>query len=133
MSRALLRRHAAVVVTSLALGACSVFTSPPRTPDPSTERQVVVEVNNHNWLAVRVYAVRNGARFRVGVVDGATDRLLTLPRGWMETNGQVQLLIDPIGGLATHLTEPIPVCPGQRIEIQVEADVALTSFIVLTP
>lgn len=117
-----------VGIASGSLAACSRGPTPGRVPapdDPGTR----VTVDNNNWLDVVVYAVRSGARFRLGMVPGLSSETLRVPPG-LGVDGTVSLLVDPIGSNIMYATDQITVAPGQRVELTVRNRLSMSSFSV---
>lgn len=90
---------------------------------------VVVIVNNSNYLDVDVFAVRGTSRARVGSVTGLSSATFTVPAHFA-ADGNLQLLVDPIGSNATYLTDKIAVGPGQSLELTVAAVLRMSSYSV---
>jgi len=90
---------------------------------------MVVIVNNSNYLDVDVFAVRGTSRARVGSVTGMSSATFRVPTHFTP-DGNLQLLVDPIGSNATYLTDKIAVSPGQHIELTVTAILRMSSYAV---
>jgi hypothetical protein len=112
---------------TLAGGCASTAGDPGNGPD--LPKSVVV-VENNKWEDVNVFAVREGRKARLGMVTSMTSREFTLPSWVLVGAGDVQLLIDPIGSSATHLTAPITLVGGERVDLRVENMMALSAFMV---
>lgn len=78
-----------------------------------------VIVENDSPLLVNVYAVRNSGRFRLGTVSGLNRREFPLKRHMLDTGTHLQLLIEPLGGQNSYLTERIYVEEGEVIRLKV--------------
>ncbi|HET9984537.1 MAG TPA: hypothetical protein VFQ38_13155 [Longimicrobiales bacterium] len=87
-----------------------------------------VTVHNNNWADVDVYAVRNGTRTRLGSVATAASARFLLSGTLLTGAPTLQLLIDPIGSRAGYITQPLLVSPGQRVDLNVENNLSLTSY-----
>lgn len=90
---------------------------------------VEVTVNNSNYLDVDVFAVRGTSRSRIGSVTGLSSATFLLPVHYA-ADGNLQLLVDPIGSNATYLTDKIAVNPGQHVELTVTAVLRMSSYAV---
>ena len=90
---------------------------------------VEVTVNNSNYLDVDVFAVRGSSRSRIGSVTGLSSATFLLPVHHA-ADGNLQLLVDPIGSNATYLTDKIAVNPGQHVELTVTAVLRMSSYAV---
>lgn len=111
----------------VAVSACSSNAHP--NTSPAIDGPDFVFVRNNNWLRVNVFAVRGGARFRLGDVEGNDKAFLRVPRG-AAVDGTVQLLIDPIGSRETFLTEPIAVGRGGQVDFTVASTLQMSSYMV---
>ena len=76
-----------------------------------------VYVENDNWLDVVVYAVRGGARFRLGMVTSLQSTVFQLPSAMLGASTNLFLLASPIGGSQYDLfaTDDIMLAPGHTI------------------
>lgn len=95
----------------------------------ASDRTIVVE--NHGWETVRVYAVRNNARMRLGTVRAMATERFDLKPGMVTPQGHLQLMLKPIAGPA-HLTEPVSVGRGGAIHLNVQDVVHMSSFAVFS-
>jgi hypothetical protein len=118
----------ALVASATLAGGCASMTGDPGTV-PDAPRSIVV-VENNKWEDVNVFAVREGRKARLGMVTSMTSREFTLPSWMLIGAGDVRLLIDPIGSSTTHLTAPITLVGGERVDLRVENMMALSNFMV---
>jgi hypothetical protein len=118
---------AAVAMAGLLAGACASGTGGVAETNGVGGEATVVEVSNHNWADVNVYAVQLGTRTRLGTVVSMTTRRFTLPAQARVGDGGVRLMASPIGSTRSHLTDPILVGQGDRIEWNLENSLALSS------
>lgn len=91
--------------------------------------QMIVTVNNSNYMDVDVYVVRGRSRSRVGSVTGLSTTTFNVPAE-IAPDGNLQLLIDPIGSNSTYTTEMISVNPGQHVELTVAPVLRMSRFSV---
>jgi hypothetical protein len=91
--------------------------------------QMVVTVINSNYMDVDVYAVRGRSRSRVGSVTGLSTATFNVPAE-IAPDGNLQLLIDPVGSSSTYTTETISVNPGQHVELTVAPVLRMSRFSV---
>ncbi len=98
---------------------------------PRLRAPVTIEVNNGNWLDVRVYAVReNGAYDRVGTVTAGSSSRFELPR-WLTSHGmQIHLVAAPIGSTRRYRSPPVMVSVGDVIEWRLTNNLELSSISV---
>ncbi|HEX5075795.1 MAG TPA: hypothetical protein VFW03_21465 [Gemmatimonadaceae bacterium] len=108
-----------------AAGCASHHRSAPVPPPEPVE----VTVNNSNYLDVDVFAVRGTSRARLGSVTGLSTATFLVPVH-LAADGNLQLLVDPIGSNATYLTDKIAVGPGQHVELTVTAILRMSSYSV---
>src|SRR5688500_15818689 len=87
----------AVAATTLLTTACSTATYPTRESAARQHAQTKVQVTNHNWMDMTVYALRDGSRVRIGSVTSGTTERFSLPRGFDLRTGALRLEADPIG------------------------------------
>jgi hypothetical protein len=120
----------AVATAGLLTGACASGTGGALETN-GFEEATTLEVTNHNWADVNVYAVLPGTRARLGTVVSMTTRTFTLPSRARLSGGGVRLMATPIGSNRTHLTDLILVNHGDRIEWNLENSLALSSYMVL--
>lgn len=109
--------------------ACAGGASVPADRDAPRDVRPVVVVTNNNWLDVNIYAVRAGARSRLGTVTSLSTGTFAVPPT-MVANGAVMLLTAPIGSPRTHRTDRIMVGAGDRIELNVENSLSLSHYTV---
>jgi hypothetical protein len=92
---------------------------------------VTIEVENGNWLDVRVYAVReNGAYDRVGTVTSGSFVRFELPRRLTSHGMQIHLIAAPIGSTRRYRSPPVMVSVGDVIEWKLTNNLALSSISV---
>jgi hypothetical protein len=119
---------ALVAGTALAAGGCASLKHDPAAR-PLVPQSVIV-VENNKWEDVNVFAVREGRKARLGMVTSMTSREFDLPSWALVGTGDLRLLIDPIGPATTHLTEPIPLVGGERVDLRVENVMAFSALMV---
>ncbi len=124
----MVREWTIAAVAGLTIDAAACATNHASGAAPPPERMIVT-VKNSNWMDVNVFAVRGTTRSRVGSVTGLSTATFRVPREYAP-DGNLQLLVDPIGSDATYLTDKIAVNPGQRIELTVTSVLRMSSFSV---
>jgi hypothetical protein len=117
----------ALVATS---ASCAPTHAGPAAGPQSHENQAVVQVSNHNWADVVVYAVVSGARYRLGMLTTNQSGEFRLPPGVVSGSGEVRLLVDPIGSRDVYTTQPIHVRPGQWVDFKIENHLAISNWAV---
>ncbi len=111
------RRTLAVTLTMTAwVGGCSLLRGGGHEEDAEREVvEVVVVVENRNWQDVTVYALRGGARVRLGTVTSMQTARFVLSTE-MTGSTQLRLMADPVGSLETFTSEPVRVEPGDQVQ-----------------
>lgn len=90
---------------------------------------VQVQVRNNGWRDVRVYAVRQGRRYRLGMVTGLTSATLRIPRHLLPDSFGVQLLAVPMGAGRGHVSPIVYVTEGERLFWSLESNLNLSSLV----
>jgi hypothetical protein len=121
---------AAVALVGVLAGACASGSGGALDTNGVGSEALVVEVTNHNWADMNVYAVHLGTRTRLGTVVSMTTETFTLPDRARMADGALRLMASPIGSNRTHLTDLILVDEGDRIEWSLENSLALSSYLV---
>jgi hypothetical protein len=97
---------------------------------PAADKGMLLYVDNHNLLDVRVFLLRDGQRSKIGTVPSMTKRTFWVSAAELGGAHELQLLADPIGSRDAFSTKPIPVQPGAIIEWQVEKDLRFSSILL---
>lgn len=90
---------------------------------------VEVQVRNNGWNDVRVYALRDGHRYRLGTVTALTSAVLRIPKHLQPNSFGVQLLALPIGARARHVSPIIYVSEGERLLWSLEFNLDLSYLV----
>ncbi|MEJ2217754.1 MAG: hypothetical protein P8099_14185 [Gemmatimonadota bacterium] len=104
----------------------------PAGPSPNRTRQqkpVLLTVTNQNFADVDVYAYVGDTRERLTMVRSMNTVRLPLPVNAI-IDGNVQLVVDPIGGLNPFTTDPIVVNPGETIRLTVAQALPMSNWTV---
>ncbi|MEX2570841.1 MAG: hypothetical protein WD737_06010 [Gemmatimonadota bacterium] len=99
-------------------------------PQPPAEAKTTIEVSNHNWSDMVVYAVRHGTRMRLGMVTSMNSKRFPVPRHLNTGAGSVELHAEAIGSAEAFRTGPINVNPGQRVELKLENQLSISNWSV---
>lgn len=89
--------------------------------------RVQVQVENHNWQDVAVWAVAGGARIRLGTVVTNTTGRFTLPASVAHRVNEVYLEGHRIGSNDRFQSDRFMINPGTRLVWRVENHVALSN------
>ena len=128
-----LRAMAAVLAVAGLLGACA----PARTHNGGglsfleesspRKRPTTIKVTNNNWANVNVFILRGGTRYRLGMVTSMATTVFRLPEVAVLSQGDVRLMVDPIGSDQPYLTQPLVVNPGDKVEFNVQNQLSISS------
>lgn len=124
-----LRGTLLMAFAGLLVVGCSPTEAGPGTIAPA-DPATTVEVFNNNWMDINVYAVRAGARIRLGTVESMSRQTFRLPASTITTAGMIRLLADPIGSRRSHVTDGIVVQQGDRISWNLENSLPLSHYTV---
>lgn len=91
---------------------------------------VFVTVENNNWSDMRLYALRNGIRYRLGTVVSFTEERFQLPRHLQPDIEPVQLLATPIGGTRSVRSYPVYLSEGEELVWTLQNNLALSGVIL---
>lgn len=89
---------------------------------------VTIRVVNHNWHAMRIYAVVEGRSFRLGTVSGLTTETLKIRRSLISFGADLELVAVAIGNRSAIHSSHLVVFPGDQLEFRVETGIG-TSFL----
>ena len=92
---------------------------------------VEVRVSNNNWHDIRVYALRNGVRHRLGTVTSFTSAVIRIPKYLQPDIYGVTLLAVPIGARGGHVSPTVHVTEGDRLLWRLENNLNLSSLVLL--
>ena len=107
----------AVAVIAMTALPADLFAQPVDLEERPRNAKVTIQIDNGNWLDVRIYAVRNGNIYdRVGTVRSFSSREFELPRWVTATDGLLQLVVVPIGSRQRYRAPPVMVSAGDVIE-----------------
>lgn len=114
-----MRRLIPLLVLALSFQGCSTARAP--FSDGANRGQTIeIEVRNRNFDQATLYAVRQGDRSRLGIVEGKQDRTFRL--AW-RSQGPLRIEVVLQGG-DRCTTRAIPVDPGASVVMDVASDLA---------
>lgn len=116
------------LVAGLLASGCA--SSRPATGPQPAQVRTTVQVTNHNWADMVVYAIHNGLRVRLGMVTSMTTRHLPVPRNLTLSGGDFRLAVDPIGSTQGFVTQPLQIRPGSRIEFNIQNNLPISTYSV---
>jgi hypothetical protein len=108
-------------VILLAIGACGGHPKASSTPEQPYAASTL-RVENHHWLDVNIFVVREGQRNRLGLVTAASTKSFTLPRALVGAQGEIRLIADPIGASTSISTDLIVLKPGTQVVWTLESN-----------
>jgi hypothetical protein len=117
--RPILRIALATIGVAASLAGCSPKRGAPAAPAP-IEKKIRLEIDNHHYLDVTVYAVHDGQLTRLGVAGGSAHTELVLPARLLGAGRELRLYGDPIGSSDRAVSDVIVVQPGQYLEWELE-------------
>ena len=118
MRRPILRIALATIGVVASLAGCSPKHGAPAAPAPM--EKIRLEIDNHHYLDVTVYAVHDGQLTRLGVAGGSAHTELVLPARLLGAGRELRLYGDPIGSSDRAVSDVIVVQPGQYLDWQLE-------------
>lgn len=89
---------------------------------------VTVVVDNHNWSDMRIYAVSNGIRYRLGTAYTLRPAEFEVPRTLQADVRGLELIAIPIGGSGIHRSGNVLVSSGDVVEWTLQNRPAFSSY-----
>ena len=119
-----------VLAASLPLVGCSAIQLRPGTGalDGQPPGGVLVSVENHHVLDVRIYVVRGTTLIPLGTVGTLERRTFALPSGLAGGFGTLRLAADPVGSAEMHGSPEIAADVGDHVEWRLEANLRMSRF-----
>lgn len=118
----------AAIVAVASLAGCSHKAHPAVGPDP--EESIPLEIDNHQYLDITIYAFHDGQLTRLGVAGGSAHTQMVLPARLLGAGRELRLYGHPIGGSDRAITEVIVVQPGQYVEWLLETTLSRSTISV---
>ncbi len=87
-----------------------------------------VEVQNHHFSDVVIYAIPNGQRRRLGTVGGLGSETLRLPPEFEASARGFRLAVHPIGSRASYTTENITAGRGDTVILTVAGTLRMSHW-----
>lgn len=87
---------------------------------------VSVEVTNHNFLDVNLYAVGGSQTIRLGTVTTNATQTFEVPAGLPLSRG-LRFLVDPVGSRSAYLSDEIIVSGGDVVSLVIQSNLGLSS------
>lgn len=106
-------RTLVLLMLLLAASSCGLGRRGPAADQPQT----TVEVENRNFLDMRVYVLRGSQWVRLGTVTGLSTQVLPIPSGMIFGATPLRFRADPVGGRGTPISHEITVSPGDQVRM----------------
>jgi hypothetical protein len=107
-------------VVAASLANCSRTANPNIVAVPA--ENIPLEITNHHYLDITIYAIHNGQRTRLGVAGGSAHTNMMLPARLLGEGRELRLFGDPVGSSDRAISEVVVVQPGQYIEWLLEPE-----------
>ena len=101
--------------------ATPIDTAPVAAAEPAPaqgELAATLAVTNNSIFDVRIYVLRGGQRYRMGIVGSGTTVSYGLTR--LLINREISLYAEPVGARGHQRTESIVVREGQEVRLELE-------------
>jgi hypothetical protein len=121
------RTLSAMLVTVLLFGCRA--TAPAPSEDRGPPEPIVVVVTNLNWSTVEVYAVASGRRLWIGMVETGRTETLKVPPTLLSSL-DLHLSVQTIGSPTGWTSDLLVLSEGDRLELTVENNLALSHYLV---
>ena len=99
-------------------------------PQPTSDSQLVLEVENHNWSDIIIYVVHDGRRTRLTSVTATRNSSLIIPANMIGQVGNLQLVARRVGAYDRYISQSISVRTGLTIVLTLESDLSRSSVAV---
>lgn len=86
--------------------------------DPNQPPFAELILNNDSPTQMTAFAIRGGARLRLGMINGLSSQRFRIRPSMLES-GQLQVMLDPLGSTNRYYSDPIFVNEGDVIELSV--------------
>lgn len=129
-------RHPRLSIAVLSIGVaglmtgCAAHRSAPRpAPDNAsvTDESPVLEIENHNWSDIVVFALHDGRSARLAQVTAGRSLSVPLLPQHFSAMGTFRLAVHPIGGSSDYTSETLSLRTGSTVRLTVENSVGRSS------
>jgi hypothetical protein len=121
------RNALSALVAITVLGGCAHANGNPSEISTKNQR-ITIQVANHNWQDVAIWANSGGTRIRLGTVTTGTTERFRLPQTISSRADNVQLEAHRIGSADdTYYSDVFMVTPGTRLVWTIENQIGLSS------
>jgi len=119
---------AAIAALVFVASGCATQQNVPAGPAPPRAERATVEVTNHNWSDMVIYAESSGKRVRLGHVISMASEVFRIPGAFASTVASLRLVASPIGSNSQFATTPVEVWPGQTVEFRIENQIGISTI-----
>ncbi len=112
---------------------CVTHRSAPRTAATSAsaaDDSPVLEIENHNWSDIVVFALHDGRSARLAQVTAGRSLSVPLLPQHVSAMGTLRLAVHPIGGSSDYTSETLSLRTGYTVRLTVESSVGRSSVAV---
>lgn len=99
-------------------------------PELTSDTQLVLEVENHNWSDIIIYLVHDGRRTRLTSVTATRNYSMVIPPNMIGQVGNLQLVARRVGAYDRYVSQTISVRTGSTIVLTLESDLSRSSVAV---
>jgi hypothetical protein len=100
--------------------------------ESSLPQDVSVRVENHNWLDMHVYALREGAPARsLGFVTAHSSQVFNLPASVTQAGTDLRVVAEPIGSRDLYVSDPVLADPQSEVVVTLENALDLSNTKVI--
>ena len=132
--RHLPRSLALIMSATAAIAGCAAHhPAPPSVPADSSVvslESTVLEIENHNWSDIVVFALHDGRSSRIAQVTAGRSISVPLLPQHFSAMGTFKLAVHPIGGTSDFTSEALSLRTGNTVRLTVESKVGHSSVAV---
>lgn len=130
------RRFTAVFIFGVAamMAGCATHRAAlrplPDNASVSADDSPVLEIENHNWSDIVVFALHDGRTARLAQVTAGQSLSVPLLPQHVSAMGTLRLAVHPIGGSSDYTSETLSLRTGYTVRLTVESSVGHSSVAV---
>ena len=99
-------------------------------PELTSDSELILEVQNHNWADIIIYVVHDGRRSRLTSVTATRNYSMVIPPNLIGQAGSLQLVARRVGAYDRYVSQTISVRTGSTIVLTLESDLSRSSVAV---
>jgi hypothetical protein len=117
-------RRSQFLILLIALGwgsqpSAAAGAPPAEVATQGADEAITLLVVNNNWQDMRVFAVIDSRRIRLGTVTSMTTQTLEIRAGVIRPHTRLDLELVPVGSRSARHFESIDVGPGESLEFRI--------------